>query len=201
MTSSNPSRASSVKVFSASVIAAASVSGLVAYFNGDTYQSGTQEVTTASGSSVTAGGGRYIATNLADAACRKDINGRYYDCYQSITLTNTGGCVAGGCSTRSYNVASLTKPFAGTGVIRRVDVTCDNQPVNTTTTVGQVTATTASGNGIWIRRSILSGATLVYGTGSQQWLETTPILKLSAGARVGVSQCLFSVTSDEAYNP
>lgn len=57
MPSSNPSRASTAKVFSATVVAAASVVGLVAYFNGDTYQAGTHEATTISGATVTAGGG------------------------------------------------------------------------------------------------------------------------------------------------
>lgn len=57
MASNSPSRNKTVAVFSASVVAAATVSGLVAYFNGDTYQAGTHEATTLSGATVTAGGG------------------------------------------------------------------------------------------------------------------------------------------------
>jgi len=46
-----------VKVFSATVVAVASLAGIVAYFNGDTYTNGTAEATTMSGATVTAGGG------------------------------------------------------------------------------------------------------------------------------------------------
>ena len=203
MSSSNPSRASTVKVFSASVLAAATVAGFVAYFNGDTYQAGTQEVTTASGSTVTAGGGTFQATNLANAACRKDTLGRYYDCYQVAQLTNTGACV-GPCSDKSYHVASITKPFTGSGTIRRIEVSCDHVGVSSTLYASQVaTSSTASGNNILTKKTIGSGASIVSSTGSNVWAEATPDLRVFAGTRLGVnsSKCIVSVVSDEMYNP
>lgn len=201
MPSNSPSRNSTVAVFSASVLAAATVSGFVAYFNGDTYQVGTQEVTTASGSTVTAGGGRFQATNLAEAKCLKDDNGRYYDCYQEAPFTATGGCVAGGCGTKSYNVASITKPFTGSGVIRNTQVTCDNVGLSTAISVGQVAATTSSGVGIFRKVTISSGSLLGTNSGNVIWNETTPIIKVSASANVNSDKCLLAVWSDEMYNP
>lgn len=176
---------------------------------------GSREVRgTASGVSLTAGGGTFQATNLADAACRKSTNGRYYDCYQEAVFTNTGGCVAGGCSTRSYNVASITKPFSGTGVIKRTDVTCgDDQGVATAITVGTVSATTSSGSNVLFRKNIGSGATISTITGNTAsalmaysgaivWTELNNKLKVSASAKVGAhQQCIIGVWSDQVYNP
>lgn len=202
MPSNSPSRNKTVAVFSASVLAAATVSGFVAYFNGDTYQVGTQEVTTASGSTVTAGGGTFRATNLSDAACRKDTSGRYYDCYQKVVLTNSGGCVAAGCGSKSYNPGAITKPYTGSGVIRTVTVSCDGQPVATTLSVGQVSALTASSSSVWLRKGVASGSLLINSTGAHLWSETTPYIKASAAVALGAgTNCLMTVVSDEMYNP
>lgn len=206
MPSNSPSRHSTVAVFSATVVAAATIgSGFVAYFNGNTYQAGTQEVTTASGSTVTAGGGAFQATNLAGAACLKDTSGRYRDCYQKSTLTNTGACVAGGCATKAYVVASIPKPFTGTGVIKNVDVTCDGQGRSGRIWINQGATATAATSGSSLLNlagpTISSGSSIVFSTGSTRWSELTPFLNLYAGVDVDVSGCLFSVTSDEVYNP
>lgn len=59
MASSNPSRAATVAVFSATVVAVATVASYVAYFNGDTYTNGTAAATTMSGTTVKANGGAF----------------------------------------------------------------------------------------------------------------------------------------------
>lgn len=200
MASSSPSRFSTVAVFSTSVIAAATVSGYVAYFNGNTYQAGTHEVTTASGATVTAGGGAFQATNLGNAACRKSTNGLYYDCYQETFATATGGCVSGGCSTRSYNVASITKPFTGSGTIQRVQYDCRTNGISRATTIGTVSATTASGNDLINRVAVNSGATTVTNdSGTTVWGNVKPIIKVSTPGSIQTNQCILRVWSNGNY--
>lgn len=188
-----------------SVVAALIAGGYVAYNNGNTYTAGTQNATTTSGATVTAGGGTFKATNLGNAACRKSTNGRYYDCHQEVTLSNTGACVAAGCGTKSYHVASITKPFTtGSGVIKRVEVNCDNPGISSTLYAAQVaTASVLSGTNVLAKKTIGSGTLVVFSTGGLLWSELTPDLRVFAGTRLGVgsSQCMLSVDSNEMYNP
>lgn len=173
------------------------VTGYQVYINGDSKQVGnTYIVGTTSGTTVAAGGGRFQATNLADAACLKSTNGNYYDCYQEVAFTNTGGCVAGGCNTRSYNVASITKPYAGSGTVREVQTACGTQgAVATNVSVGFVSATTASASTVLSRRTTGSGAIQKNGSGSFVWGNALPILKVSAAAKVGTNNCYLKVWS------
>lgn len=180
--------------------------GVVLYNQGDVVTTGTNSAATQSGSTVTAGGGTFQGTNLADAACRKDsTTGRYYDCYQDSTLTDTGSCVAGGCATKGYVVASIQKPYSGSGVIKRIEFTCDGQGKAGRLWVNQGASATAATSGSSLTNlagvTFGSGATVVFSTGSVRWSETTPYLNLYSGVDVGSSGCLFSVDSDEVYNP
>lgn len=199
MASSQTSWFKSAVQFGTTAVASATIAalGVVAYIGGDTYQSGTAEITTASGVTVTAGGGRFQVTNLADAACRKDTSGRYYDCYQTATFTNTGASVG----THYYNVASITKPYTGSGIIKLVQVSCDLQPVSTVVSIDQLASTTGCGTTLINKRTIGSGTVIAFSTGSTVWAENKPYVKVSARARVGATQCLLTVISDEAYNP
>lgn len=162
------------------------------------------------GSTTTPNAVTFDSTN-SQAACQK-YGSRHFDCYQQVVFTATGGCVAGGCGTKSYNVASVTKPYTGSGVIKRVEVTCDNQGKATTIDVGQVAAVTASGSEIMADKLIGSGTLfsragfgntlLAIASGATVWSETTPFLKVSSNSTVGPHQaCLLSVWSDEMYNP
>lgn len=154
--------------------------------------------------SVSAPSGLVFDSTNSQAACTKYGN-RYIDCYQQVTFTNTGACVAGGCGTKSYHVASITKPYSGSGVIKRIEATCgDNPGISSTLYGAQVaTASTASGNNLITKKTIGSGAVVVYSTGSVVWAETTPDIRLYAGTRIGTgnAECLLSVWSDEVYNP
>lgn len=214
MPSAKPSWLKNVVLVGTTAVAVSTFSDLniVQYITGNSYQAGTSEITTASGVTVTAGGGQFIATQLNGAPCRQDpVSGRKYDCVQHAVFAATGGCVAQGCGTRSYNPASITKPYTGSGVIKRVEVSCDRSMVSTYIDVDQLAATTSSGHAIMQDRLIGSGALVAkdgfgsdlftIASGSLLWKETTPILKVSAGDNVKASQCLFSVWSDEMYNP
>ena len=144
-------------------------------------------------------------TSNSQAACLKYGN-NFYDCYQESTFISTGSCVAGGCAVKSYNVASVTKPYSGSGSIKKVLVTCDKQPVATRVDVDQVSATTGSGVGFMNDVAIGSGVTVAYGSGGGiLWRENRPVVKVSASARVagsaGVSECQLQVWSSGTYDP
>ncbi len=171
--------------------------GVVLYNEGDVRTTGTDNAFTQSGSTVAAGGGRLQLANLGNAACERSPSGRYFNCYQETTLTDTGGCVAAGCGSRSYNPASITKPYTGSGLINSVSLTCGPSTVSTNVSAGQVSASTASGFGVWTRKFLGSGAIAAYQTGSQVWAKATPIIKLSTPARVGTSTCIFAVKSEQ----
>lgn len=162
---------------------------------------GTTKVLSLSGSTTTPSSIIYDTTN-SQAACTK-YGPNFIDCYQEAVFTSTGGCVSGGCATRSYNVASITKPFSGSGSIKKVLVSCDNQGKAVQIDVGQVAATTQSGNTMINNASIGSGILLSFGTGGGfRWNEPTPNLKVSASSTVGPHQaCLLQVWSSNMYDP
>lgn len=141
----------------------------------------------------------------SQAACR-DYGGRLIDCYQQVAFTNTGACLAAGCTGagKSYHVASITKPYSGSGVIKRVDVTCDDLGVSSTLYAAQVTAaSTISGTNVLTKKTIGSGSVVISSTGSLVWAEGTPAIRVYAGTRLGTKsdQCAIGIWSDEVYNP
>lgn len=127
----------------------------------------------------------------------------FIDCYQEAVFTSTGGCVAGGCATKSYSVASVTKPFSGSGSVKKIITSCDRQGKAATIDVDQVSATTASGAGFMNNVSIGSGSLAGYGSGGGiLWREDKPIIKVSASSTVGPHQaCLLQVWSSGTYDP
>ncbi len=202
MASNTPSLFKSVAVFSATVLSASTVAGYVAYFNGNTYTVGTAAATSYSGSTLTGGGGTFIATNSADAACRKNtVTGKYYDCHQEAVFTNTGASTGA----KYYNVASITKPFTGSGITKMVQVACGRtQTVSARISVDQLANTTTSGTAI-LNHKLIGSGTYVLSTsvgatnsGSSVWGNATPNIKVSASAAVGPSgACRIMVDSDQ----
>lgn len=191
MASQKPSR-STFLVIGATVLTALGIGSYRLVVQGSANIQGT-----ASGTTLTAGGGRFQATNLADAACRKSLGGNYYSCFQEVAFTNTGSCVTSGCATKAYTVATITKPYTGSGGLERIVVNCGAQPVATNVFVDQsTTASTTSGAGFFNRVAISSGAIKTFsGTGGTLWRMNTPIIKVTAAARVGASHCVLQVNS------
>ncbi len=124
----------------------------------------------------------------------------FIDCYQRAVFTNTGGSVGAGTY---YNVASITKPYAGSGSIRDVLVTCANsQGKATNVSVDQVTLTTNSGTGIFNKKAIGSGAYMSYGSGGVMWRKDKPFIKASTSTTAGIHQaCQLEVWSSGFYTP
>lgn len=188
-------------------IATMSSLGVVQYTTGNTYQEGTAEFTSQSGATVTAGGGRFTATAVNGFPCLVDpVTNQRYNCRQSVIFSATGACVAAGCtgaSGKSYHVGSITKPFTGSGVIKEVLVSCDNEaPVSTLYSAQVATASTISGTNLFGVKTIGSGSSVVHNTGSWLWAEGTPDVRFFAGRRLNSStQCAATVISDEMYNP
>ena len=164
----------------------------------------TVKVLSFTGSSTAASGFSFDSTN-SQAACLK-YGATATDCYQQQVFTaGTGACVAAGCtgaSGKSYHAVSITKPYSGSGVIKRVEVTCDGHNPSTTLYAAQVaTASTVSGNNILGIKTVSSGSLVVSSTGGLLWAEATPDIRVFLGKKSTNSQCLFRVWSDEMYNP
>lgn len=144
-------------------------------------------------------------STYSQPACFK-YGTRHVDCYQQVTLTaGTGACVAAGCtgaSGKSYHVASITKPYTGSGVIRRVEITCDGHAPSSTLYAAQVaTSSTISGTNIFGVKTVGSGAVLVNSTGSIVWSKSTPDIRVYTGKKITQTECLLAVWSDEVNNP
>lgn len=190
----------STLVVSAAAIAASVVGSYQLYISGNTYVTGTANAVASSGGTLTYGGGIASNTNLGTASCTLSSDGTYVNCYQSVVATATGGCLAAGCTSRSYNVASITKPYTGSGTIRHAEFNCRKSGISRAYTIGTVAATTASGNDIANRVTVNSGSTtLTNNSGSQVWGNVKPILKVSTSASIQSNQCMLRVWSSGNY--
>lgn len=160
MPSSNPSRASTVKVFSATVVAVATVAGFVAYFNGDTYTNGTQEATTVSGATVTAGGG----TQTFNA------NGARFSTLEATTVSGATVKNTDGSFTCDVNGNCRATTFEATTI----------SGATVKTTAGKVSATDAGGlvanGGVGLSGSTLTLNFAAAGLGNVLCVKTTGLI-------------------------
>jgi hypothetical protein len=152
---------------------------------------GTTKLLALSGSTTAPNSVGFDSTNTQAACIKYGVN--FVDCYQEVPFTNTGASFGAGTY---YNVASITKPYSGSGGITRVVVNCGAQPIATNVSVDQVSSLTSSGTYFLSRVAIGSGAIKAFsGTGGVLWRMNTPYIKVTASAKVGASHCVLQVRS------
>lgn len=147
------------KVIVGASVAASLLTGLVMYINGDTYQAGTHEATTLSGSTVTANGG---TTSIGDGVtlgtddCIKIGSGEEL-CFAKVACVGSGGQVGVVGTTAT---AVWQNPLTSSASLLAVELDVNRNPAAAKFDIGTTSALSASGSNFFDSIFSRSGSVL-----------------------------------------